>query len=315
MCDVNVRSEWHSLAKRVNVLESYMSYYDSNPDKVDGKFCVVFVHGNPTSSYLWRNVIPFVESKYRCFAPDLIGMGMSAKLPGGSQYTFMDVFRYLSEWFTAACVPQKVVLVCHDWGSALSFNWAYKNQDRVVGIVHMESLVSPIPSWEFWEQNFKDPTLKDAPEGTPGVIDVFKSFHTSVGEKAILDDNVFIEKLLGEGIIRDLSNEELDIYRKPFLEPGESRRPMHTLACSLPIVTLGGEVVQIVSAYSKWLSESSDVPKLFLNAEPGFFSPVIKAITKDWPNHRVGTCTGLHFVQEDSPDIIGKQVVEFLDEL
>ncbi|XP_033118786.1 coelenterazine h 2-monooxygenase-like [Anneissia japonica] len=311
-----VRAEWYSLAKRVKVLDSEMSYYDSDPEaKLDGKFAVVFVHGNPTSSYLWRNVIPHAESKYRCFAPDLIGMGMSSKLPEGSQYKFTDVFRYLSEWFTAAGVPEKVVLVCHDWGSALSFNWAFQNQTRVAGIVHMESLVHPIPSWEYWKQNFKEPTIKNVPESTTSVVDIFKSFHTPAGETSILKDNIFIEKLLKQGIIRNMSDEEMAIYRQPYLEPGESRRPLLTLARSLPIESEGGEVVEIVKAYGKWLSQSSEVPKLYLDAEPGFFSPAIKFLTKDWPNHRVGNCTGLHFVQEDSPDLIGKQVVDFLDGL
>ncbi|XP_070562421.1 coelenterazine h 2-monooxygenase-like [Ptychodera flava] len=290
--------EWFSKCRSVRVLDSEMNYYDSAPPQAEFKRnAVVFLHGNPTSSFLWRNVIPHVEGVARCLAPDLIGMGKSAKLPSHS-YRFVDHYRYLSAWMEAVGLPEKVTIVCHDWGSGLGLHWCHQHQQRVQAIVHMESIVAVVKSWDSFPEIARN---------------IFQGMRSENGEEIVLKKNMFVERLLPGAIIRELSEDEMNAYRMPFLDEGESRRPTLTWPREIPVRTEGPQdVVDIVDAYSSWLAQSKDIPKLYIHAQPGFFSGYIKAVTKNWPNHRVVTVKGLHFVQEDSPKEIGTAIEEFL---
>ncbi|XP_077981784.1 coelenterazine h 2-monooxygenase-like [Glandiceps talaboti] len=292
---------WFSKCRQVKVLDSEMSYYDSAPHSEFKQNAVIFLHGNPTSSFLWRDIIPHVEKVARCLAPDLIGMGKSAKLPNHS-YRFVDHYRYLSAWMEAVGLPEKITIVCHDWGSGLGLHWCHQHQARVKAIVHMESLVGVAPSWDGFPETARN---------------VFQALRRSPdGEEMVLKKNFFVERLLPGAIIRQLSEDEMNAYRMPYLDEGESRRPTLTWPREIPIQTDGPQdVVDLTHAYSKWLSQSKDIPKLYVNGEPGFFSSSITKVTKDWPNHRVVNVKGLHFLQEDSPNEIGTAIVEFLNDV
>ncbi|MFE8700007.1 haloalkane dehalogenase [Cytobacillus sp. FJAT-54145] len=275
--------------KRVQVLDTEMAYIDEG--KGDP---VVFLHGNPTSSYLWRNIIPEVIDFGRCLAPDLIGMGLSGKAPSGS-YTFIDHARYLDSWFDTLKLDQ-VTLVIHDWGSALGFDWANRHRDRVKGIAYMEAFVKPL-SWEEWPD---------------GATNIFKKMRSPKGEPFILEENGFIEKILPSSIIRNLSEDEMNAYRRPFLQPGETRRPMLTWPREIPFDGEPAVVHEIIQNYSSWLT-SSHFPKLFVNTEPGtILTGHQREFCRSWPNQTEVTVKGLHFVQEDSPKEIGTAVAEFV---
>ena len=256
---------------------------------------VVFLHGNPTSSYLWRNVIPHVAGMARCLAPDLLGMGESDRAPDGS-YRFVDHARYLDAWFDALGLTENVTLVCHDWGSALAFHWSYRHRDRVRGIAYMEAIVRPL-AWEEW------------PERSRGL---FQSMRSPDGEQIILERNVFVERILPASVIRGLTEDEMEVYRRPYLEPGESRRPTLTWPRQIPLDGEPADVVAIVDDYSQWLS-TSNVPKLFINADPGtILTGAQREYCRAWPNQREVTVPGYHFIQEDSPAEIGEAVAEWL---
>jgi haloalkane dehalogenase len=257
---------------------------------------IVFLHGNPTSSYLWRNVLPYVEPKGRCIAPDLIGMGDSEKLPGGGSgsYSFVEHRRYLDALLSALGVEQNVTLVVHDWGSALGFDWARRHPGAVRGIAYMEAIVQPV-SWGLW-----------SPESRA----FFEQLRSPAGERMVLEENLFVESLLPARTLRKLSDVEMQAYRRPFREPGEGRRPTLTWPRQLPIDGEPADVVEIVSSYGKWLS-TSPVPKLFVNAEPGTVSPDEREFCRSWPNQTEVTVPGLHFIQEDSPDQIGQALAEW----
>ena len=273
------------------MLDSEMAYVDTG----EGGPTAIFLHGNPTSSYLWRNVIPHVAPRVRCLAPDLIGMGASGKAPGGS-YRFADHARYLDAWFDAVVPDEKVVLVIHDWGSALGFHWAHRHPERVAGIAYMEGIVQPI-TWDDW------------PEEARGI---FQGFRSDKGEDLVLERNMFIEGVLPASIIRQLSDDEMNAYRAPFAEPGEGRHPVLTWPREIPIEGAPADVVQIVSDYGAWLAQS-DVPKLFVNADPG--SILVgrqREFCRTWPNQSEITVAGRHFIQEDSPDEIGEAVERFI---
>lgn len=279
--------------KRVQVLDSEMAYVDSGAGDP-----IVFLHGNPTSSYLWRNVIPQVEGVGRCLAPDLIGMGASGKAPDGS-YKYVDHARYLDAWFDELDLRENVILVLHDWGSGLGFYWAQRYPQRVQGIVYMEAIVQTI-TWEDWPEKSRE---------------LFQAFRTPVGEKLILQKNIFIERVLPGSIQRTLSEEEMDAYRKPYLEGGEARRPMLTWPQQIPVGDETEDVVEIVNGYSKWLSES-DIAKLFINGEPGaILVGKPREFCRTWPNQKEVTVKGSHFLQEDSPEAIGDAVREFVNEV
>jgi haloalkane dehalogenase len=278
--------------KRVAAEDSEMSYVDTGGDGP----IAVFLHGNPTSSYLWRNVIKEVAPIARCLAPDLIGMGDSGESSSG--YRFVDHRRYLDAWFDAVVGDRQVVLVIHDWGSGLGFHWARRHPEQVMGIAYMEAIVRPIESWDDWAE---------------GSRKIFKAMRSPAGEEIILTKNVFVERILPASIIRKLSDEEMDRYRARFTEPGESRRPTLTWPRQLPIGGEPRDVHEIVEAYSKWLQASDSVPKLLINADPGIvlIGPQ-REFARQLPNQEEITVKGLHFIQEDSPSEIGEAVARFV---
>lgn len=255
---------------------------------------IIFQHGNPTSSYLWRNVMPHLQDQGRCIAIDLIGMGDSDKLdnPDASSYTFVQHREYLDGALEALGVERDVTLVIHDWGSALGFDWANRHRDAVKGIAYMEGIVRPV-SWEEW------------PEAARGV---FQGFRSSAGEEMVLDKNTFVERVLPGSVLRDLSEEEMAVYRRPFQNSGEDRRPTLTWPRQIPIDGTPTDVVEIVQAYADWLAEA-DLPKLFINAEPGaILIGAQREFCRSWPNQTEVTVSGNHFLQEDSPHEIGQAI-------
>jgi haloalkane dehalogenase len=258
---------------------------------------VVFLHGNPTSSYLWRNIIPHVSGKARCIAPDLIGQGDSDKLDdtGPDSYRFVEHREYLDGLLDQLDLGDKVTLVVHDWGSGLGFDWANRHRDRVAGIVYMEAIVRPLT----WDEFPKD------------AAGIFQGFRSPAGEEMVITKNLFVEAVLPGSVIRDLSQDEHDEYRRPFLEP-EHRRPTLTWPRQIPIDGEPADVTEIAQSYTEWLS-ASDVPKLFINAEPGaLMSDVIREYCRTWPNQTEVTVAGTHFVQEDSPHEIGEAIASWL---
>ena len=258
---------------------------------------IIFQHGNPTSSYLWRNIMPHLQDQGRCIAIDLIGMGDSDKLdnPDTSSYTFVQHRDYLDGALEALGVERDVTLVIHDWGSALGFDWANRHRDAVKGIAYMEGIVRPV-SWEEW------------PEAARGV---FQGFRSSAGEEMVLDKNTFVERVLPGSILRDLTEEEMAVYRRPFQNNGEDRRPTLTWPRQIPIDGTPVDVVEIVQAYADWLTEA-DLPKLFINAEPGaILIGAQREFCRSWPNQTEVTVLGNHFLQEDSPHEIGQAIAEW----
>lgn len=259
---------------------------------------IVFQHGNPTSSYLWRNVMPRAEGLGRLIACDLIGMGDSDKLEnsGPDRYTYQEHREYLFALWEQLGLDEKVVLVLHDWGSALGFDWASQHPDRVAGIVYMEAIVQP-STWEDWPA--------DVREG-------FQALRSPAGEDMVLEHNLFVESIFPNAILRDLPEQDMAAYREPFKEPGEGRRPTLSWARELPIEGTPSDVVKIVEDYGAWLSTSS-VPKLFINAEPGILlTGRAREFCRTWPNQREITVPGLHFIQEDSPEAIGTAIADFV---
>jgi len=258
---------------------------------------IVFLHGNPTSSYLWRNVLPFVEGQGRCLAPDLIGMGDSDKLEpsGPDRYRLAEHSRYLDGLLEALGVRSEVTLVVHDWGSALGFDWARRHPGAIRGIAFMEALVAPSPG---------------------SLPEPFASLRSPAGEAMILEHNVFVEQILPGGMLGALTPADHDEYRRPFLEPGESRRPTLTWPREIPAAGEPADVAEIVTAYGAWLAES-DVPKLFVKGEPGVIlsdGPPVELV-RSWPNLTEVTVPGLHFLQEDSPHQIGAAVAKWLAQI
>ena len=258
-------------------------------------------HGNPTSSYLWRNILPHLADSGRCIAPDLIGMGDSDKRLGAEpgRYRFVEHRAFVDAFVDAVLPGDPVILVLHDWGSALGFDWARRHPDRVRGIVYMEAIVKPL-SWEEWPDAFRE---------------TFQALRGPQGERMILDQNVFIEDILPAAILRDLSEAEMAVYRQPFANPGEDRRPTLTWPRELPIAGEPADVVDLVEQYGEWLA-SSPVPKLFINAEPGaIVTGAARDFCRSWPNQQEITVPGVHFVQEDAPDTIGKAIAQWIAQL
>ena len=279
--------------RRVKVLDSEMAYVDVGQGDP-----IVFLHGNPTSSYLWRNVIPHVRGQGRCLAPDLIGMGASGSAPGGS-YRFVDHARYLDAWFDAVGVDQRATLVVHDWGSALGFHWAARHPERVTALAYMEAIVRPV-TWPEWPDNARA---------------IFQGMRSPSGETIILEKNVFVERILPGSVLRRLGEEEMRAYRSPWLAPGESRRPMLTWPREIPVEGEPADVVAVVESYARWLATTT-TPKLFVNAEPGsILVGAQREFCRSWPNQREITVRGSHFVQEDSPAEIGRALARFLEDI
>ncbi|GIX48147.1 MAG: haloalkane dehalogenase 3 [Candidatus Tectimicrobiota bacterium] len=279
--------------KRLQVLGHTMAYVEIGEGDP-----IVLLHGNPTSSYLWRNILPYLEGLGRCIAPDLIGMGDSDKLsPSGPQrYRFVEHRRYLDALLAALGVRERVTFVVHDWGSALGFDWGNRHREAVKGFAYMEALVRPL-TWSEWPEAARQ---------------VFQGFRSPAGEAMVLERNLFVERVLPGSILRRLSEEEMAEYRRPYLEPGESRRPTLTWPREIPIDGEPPDVTEIVASYARWLS-TSPVPKLFINAEPGaILTGAQREFCRTWPNQTEVTVRGVHFVQEDSPDAIGTAIAEWL---
>ena len=259
---------------------------------------IVLLHGNPTSSYLWRGIIPHLTGLGRCIAPDLIGMGDSDKLAdsGPHRYRFVEHRRYLDAFLEAVGVNNNVTFVVHDWGSALGFDWANRNRHAVKGLAYMEAIVQPL-TWTQWPE---------------AALRVFQGFRSTSGESMILTSNLFVERVLPGSIKRQLTDDEMAEYRRPFLEPGEGRRPTLTWPREIPIEGEPEDVTEIVGSYAVWLRQSP-LPKLFVNADPGaILVGEQREFCRSWPNQTEVTVSGIHFVQEDAPDEIGQAIADWL---
>jgi haloalkane dehalogenase len=277
---------------RIGVADTEMSYVDTGSGSP-----IVFLHGNPTSSYLWRNIIPYAADLGRCLAPDLVGMGASLPSPTGA-YRFADHARYLDAWFEALGLVSDVTLVLHDWGSSLGFHRAFRYPGQIRAIVYMEAIVQP-RSWS------------DFPGGRDAL---FRALRSEQGEHLVLDENFFIEVVLPKSILRPLAIEEMTAYRRPFLSR-EARLPTLVWPRQLPIEGSPADVVEIVEQYGAWLARCS-IPKLFINAEPG--AAIVgraREFCRTWANQREVTVQGSHFIQEDSPAEIGTALRQFLLDL
>jgi haloalkane dehalogenase len=289
MADTQISSaDWYE-RRRLATLDSHMAYVE-----VGAGDPIVFLHGNPTSSYLWRNVIPHLDGRGRCLAPDLIGMGSSGKAPDG-QYRLADHIRYLDAWLDALDLG-RVTLVVHDWGSALGFHWARRHPGRVKALVYMEAIVRPL-TWAEWPETARK---------------IFQALRSPAGEEMILDKNVFVERILPASVVRALAPEEMDRYREPFREAGEGRRPTLTWPREIPIDGQPADVAALVSDYAAWLARSP-LPKLFINGNPG--SILVggqREFCRGWPSQHEVTVRGRHFLQEDSPAEIGQAIARFL---
>nr|BAR40084.1 TurboFP635-RLuc8.6-545 [synthetic construct] len=286
--------QWWARCKQMNVLDSFINYYDSEKHAENA---VIFLHGNATSSYLWRHVVPHIEPVARCIIPDLIGMGKSGKSGNGS-YRLLDHYKYLTAWFELLNLPKKIIFVGHDWGSALAFHYAYEHQDRIKAIVHMESVVDVIESWKNW----------------PDIEEELALIKSEEGEKMVLENNFFVETVLPSKIMRKLEPEEFAAYLEPFKEKGEVRRPTLSWPREIPLVKGGKpDVVQIVRNYNAYLRASDDLPKLFIESDPGWFSNAIVEGAKKFPNTEFVKVKGLHFLQEDAPDEMGKYIKSFVE--
>ena len=284
-------ADWYE-RRRLRVLDSHMAYVEVGVGDP-----IVLLHGNPTSSYLWRNVIGKLDGVGRCLAPDLIGMGRSGKAPAGS-YRLADHIRYLDAWLEALNLS-RVTLVVHDWGSALGFHWARRHPERVKALVYMEAIVRPV-TWAEWPEAARK---------------VFQGMRSPAGEEMVLTKNVFVERILPASVLRGLTHEEMDRYREPFREPGESRRPTLTWPREIPIEGEPADVVALVDDYARWLS-GTPIPKLFVNANPGsiLVGPQ-REFCRSWPNQQEVTVKGSHFLQEDSPAEIAQAIARFLKRL
>ncbi|MCP4750734.1 MAG: haloalkane dehalogenase [Proteobacteria bacterium] len=291
-----ISAEERHQKRKIEILGHTMSYVDEGSGDP-----IVLLHGNPTSSYLWRNVIPHLTSSGRCIAPDLIGMGDSEKLQesGPDSYSFLEHRKYLDAFLEAVGASKNVTLVVHDWGSGLGFDWACRHPNAVKGIAYMEAILYHY-TWDSWPENARK---------------IFQGFRSPAGEEMILEKNIFVELVLPSSVLRGLTDEEMAVYRRPFLNPGEDRRPTLTWPRQLPIDNDPKEVVEIVETYGQWLSKSK-VPKLFINADPGaILTGKARDFCRTWPNQQEVTVKGNHFIQEDSPDEIGQAVAAFISGL
>jgi haloalkane dehalogenase len=256
---------------------------------------MVFLHGNPTSSYLWRNIVPPLASRFRCIAPDLVGMGDSQKLGGSARYSFFEHQRYLDALLDVLEPQRKLILVVHDWGSALGLDWMRRFPERVRGVAYMEAIVG-VRAWE---------------ELPPPAQEIFRALRSPRGDSMVLEQNFFVEQLMPKSILRALEPEEMEEYRRPFAEPGEGRRPTLSWPRQLPIGGEPREICELVERYARFL-ETSLVPKLFVNAEPGrLLTGPLRERCRRWPNQREVTVPGLHYVQEDSPREIATALLDW----
>ncbi len=282
--------------KQIDVLGKRMAYVELGSGDP-----IVFLHGNPTSSYLWRNIMPRLADQGRCIALDLIGMGDSEKLDpaGPGSYRFSDHQRYFEAALLALGVNDRVTLVGHDWGSALSFDWARRHPDKVLGIAYMEALVRSL-SWDEWPDEARQ---------------VFQALRSDAGDEMVLEKNVFVERILPGSVLRDLSDEEMTVYRRPYLLPGEDRRPTLSWPRELPIDGEPADVVAIVDEYAEWMT-GNELPKLFINGDPGaILVGERREFCRSWKNQTEVTVKGSHFIQEDSPEEIAEALAGWREPL
>ncbi|HJL81179.1 MAG: haloalkane dehalogenase [Candidatus Neomarinimicrobiota bacterium] len=275
--------------KRISVNGKRLAYTESGSGDP-----IIFLHGNPTSSYLWRNITPYLESQGRCVCIDLIGMGDSDKLdnPDENSYRFEEHYHYVSAAIESLTNGKNITFVLHDWGSALGFNWCYHNPESVKGITYMEAIVKEM-TWEDWQDEAKG---------------IFQGFRSDAGESLVLEKNYFVERVLPGSIIRKLSDEEMEEYRRPFTNEGEDRRPTLSWPREIPINNYPENVCAIVNQYAEWM-QTNDLPKLFINAEPGAITTGrIRDFCRSWKNQTETTVKGIHFIQEDVPDEIGNAI-------
>jgi len=261
---------------------------------------IIFQHGNPTSSYLWRNIMPHLAQLGRCIALDLIGMGDSEKLPAEpDSYSFATHSAYFEAALETLGVTQNAVLVIHDWGSALGFHYTARHSERVAAICYMEGIVTPIASWDDWPE---------------GARNIFQAFRSEAGEDVVLEKNVFVERVLPGSVIRGLSDAEMEVYRAPFREPGETRRPTLSWPRDIPIAGEPPHMVALVGDYAAFMAETS-IPKLFINADPGsILTGPARDFCRSWKNQTEITVSGTHFIQEDSPHEIGEAIRTWIDD-
>jgi haloalkane dehalogenase len=289
-----ISSEFPFVKKKVHIQGSEMAYVDVGNSSAT---TIVFLHGNPTSSYLWRNIIPYVSGRARCIAPDLIGFGDSDKVPGLA-YRVSDHQRYLDAFLDKVLPAEKIILVIHDWGSALGLDWARRHEDRVAGLAFME-FIPPTKSWAEFKKGFRN---------------LFSQFRDpELGRKLLIEQNLFVEQVLQSGIVRPLSEQEMNEYRRPFVQP-ESREPLYRFPNELPIEGHPAETWEMAQKYMTWLF-ASDVPKLFFWVTPGTFiwedrAKKFMEILKSTRSVYLGS--GLHFVQEDHPHTIGRELADWL---
>ncbi len=293
MADETISPDMPYPSKHVDVLGSRMHYVESGAGDP-----VLFLHGNPTSSYLWRNVMPHLTPVARCLAVDLIGMGQSDK--PDLEYRFVDHARYVDGFITALGL-ERLTLVIHDWGSALGFHYARRHEANVKGVAFMEAIVRPL-TWDEWPHTVRA---------------LFQQFRTpEVGWDLIVNKHVFVEQVLPGAIERTLTQEEMDRYREPYLDP-PSRKPVWRGPNEIPVDGEPADVVEIVQAYADWLGRSA-VPKLLLYAQPG---AILRARMVEWCREHVAALTsvdigpGRHFVQEDRPHEIGRALREWYEGL
>ena len=291
-------SQWRAAKRYAQVLGRRMAYVESGAGRP-----IVLLHGNPTSSYLWRSVLPAVEGLGRCIVPDLIGMGDSDKLgpddPG--RYTFGCHREFVDGLLEVLGADRDVVLVVHDWGSALGFDWARRHPGRVRAVAYMEALVRPLAGWDEWPA---------------GARSIFQRLRSEAGEELILDRNVFVERILPASVLRTLSPEEMDEYRRPFGPPGDGRLPTLVWPRQIPIAGEPADVHQACAAYAAWLAAAPGLPKLFVNAEPGIIlTGAVRDFCRTWPDQAEVTVPGLHFIQEDSGAEIGRAIAAWLRQL
>jgi haloalkane dehalogenase len=284
--------------RRLRVLGREMAYVE-----VGAGDPIMLLHGNPTSSYIWRNVLPHLQPRGRCIAPDLIGMGDSDKLPdsGPGSYRFVEHRRYLDALLEALDLHERVTFVVHDSGSVLGFDWANRHREAVKGIAYMEAIVRP-QTWDLWDKT--------------GLRPVLQALRSEAGEAMVLQDNLIVEQVLPGAILRTLSAEEMAEYRRPFAEPGEGRRPTLTWPREIPIEGEPADATAIAAAYADWLATSS-VPKLFVKGEPGAIlaGDALVDFVRGWPAQTEVTVAGVHFLEEDSPDEIGRAISGWMEAL
>ncbi|AQP98910.1 haloalkane dehalogenase [Pseudoalteromonas aliena] len=277
------------------VLDKKMAYIDEGEGDP-----IVFLHGNPTSSYLWRNIMPYMQGQGRLIAIDMIGLGDSQKLDNTHEgsYSLAENSKYTFALLDALGVNNNVTLVLHDWGSGVGFNWANTHRDAVKAIAFMEAIVTDFPTWD------------DFPKDLHGPIGTLRS---AEGEKMVLDDNFFIETILPATITRQLTQKEHDEYRRPFINSGEDRRAILAGPRQLPIAGEPADTVALVKNYASYLANSYDIPKLFINAEPGaFLVGYARDFVRTWPNLTEVTVNGIHYIQEDSAHEIGQAISDWL---